>query len=110
MVDACIVAGQQPEAWQNKSVHVLRQKDTDARWTKKRHKNDYDYKNHINSDAEYKIIRKFEVTAASQADIHAFERRLDERNSSKRVSGDSAYRSEAAEEILKERGYSCRGH
>ncbi len=51
MVDACIVeaprqrntreenqqikAGQQPETWKNKSVHVLRQKDTDARWTKK---------------------------------------------------------------------------
>ena len=126
MVDACIVeaprqrntreenqqikAGQQPETWKNKSVHVLRQKDTDARWTKKRNENYYGYKNHINADAEYKIIRKFEVTAASQADIHVFERLLDERNSRKRVWGDSAYRSEAAEAMLKKRGYSSRVH
>ncbi|NDE64037.1 MAG: IS5 family transposase [Chlamydiae bacterium] len=99
MVDACIVeaprqrntreenqqikAGQQPETWKNKSVHVLRQKDTDARWTKKRNENYYGYKNHINADAEYKI---------------------------KRVWGDSAYRSEAAEAMLKKRGYSSRVH
>ncbi len=105
-----IKEGKQPEEWQGESADKLRQKDVDARWIKKNHQNYYGYKNHINADAEHKIIRKFEVTAASQADIHSFENLLDERNIDKRVWADSAYRSEAIEEMLKAKGYSSRIH
>ena len=105
-----IKAGKQPEEWAEKNQSVLRQKDTDARWTQKNQKTYYGYKNHINADAEHKIIRKFEVSAASQADIHSLENLLDERNSEKRVWADSAYRSEAVEKMLQEKGYSSRVH
>ena len=38
------------------------QKDTDARWTKKRGASYYGYKNHVNVDREHKFIRGYEVT------------------------------------------------
>jgi hypothetical protein len=33
----------------------LRQKDKDARWTKKHGKSFYGYKNHVNADARHKL-------------------------------------------------------
>ena len=50
-----------PESWANKSAK-LRQKDRDARWTKKHGKNFFGYKNHVNADAKHKLIRRYEVT------------------------------------------------
>ena len=51
-----VKAGEIPEDW---SEPKQRQKDTDARFTKKRKKTFYGYKNHANVDVEYKIIRDF---------------------------------------------------
>jgi IS5 family transposase len=100
-----IKAGQIPEDWREQKK---RQKDTDARWTKKNGQNYYGYKNHIDVDVKHKLIRDYEVTPASVHDSHVFEDLLDEDNSSRDVWADSAYRSEDKLKELKKRKY--RGH
>jgi transposase, IS5 family len=94
-----------------------RQKDTDARWTRKRNQNFYGYKNHVEADVKHKLIRDYEVTDASVHDSNVFESILDETNTSKDVYADSAYRSEEHEDALKTAGFrphlqrkGCRGH
>ena len=84
-----IKAGGIPDWPENKK----RRKDTDARWTKKNGKSYYGYKNHVAVDVKHKIVRAFEVTAASVHDSQVFEGLLTE-NTSKDVWADSAYRSE----------------
>jgi transposase, IS5 family len=97
-----IKQGQVPEDWKEAKK---RQKDTDARWTKKNGKTYYGYKNHINVDVKSKLIRGYVVTDAAVHDSKVFEDLLDETNSSAEVYADSAYRSEASEKLLQERGF-----
>ena len=97
-----IKQGQTPQDW---SEQKKRQKDIDARWTKKNGQNHYGYKNHINVDVKHKLIRDYEVTPASVHDSQVFEELLDEDNSSRDVWADSAYRSEEKLEELKKRNY-----
>ena len=97
-----IKAGQIPEDW---SEQKKRQKDTDARWTKKNGQNYYGYKSHIDVDVKHKLIRDYEVTPASVHNSQVFEDLLDEDNSSRDVWADSAYRSEEKLKELKERNY-----
>ena len=97
-----IKAGQIPEDW---SEQKKRQKDTDARWTKKNGQNYYGYKNHIDVDVKHKLIRDYEVTPASVHDSQVFEGLLDADNSSRDVWADSAYRSEEKLKELKKRKY-----
>ena len=52
-----VKVGKTPEAWE-KSPAKNRQKDKDARWTKKHGKSFYGYKNHVNADAKHKLIRQ----------------------------------------------------
>ena len=82
-----------------------RQKDMDARWTKKNSKSYFGYKNHISIDAKHKLIRDYAVTDAAVHDSQVFEELLDESNTSRDVWADSAYRSEDALNMLKEHGY-----
>ncbi len=97
-----IKEGEIPEDWNEQKK---RQKDTDARWTKKNGQNYYGYKNHIDVDVKHKLIRSYEVTPASVHDSQVFEDLLDEDNSSRDVWADSAYRSEEKLRELKERNY-----
>jgi len=62
--------GQVPEDW---SEAKTSQKDTDAHWTQKGKKSFYGYKDHINADAEHKIIRNYEITPANTHDSQVFE-------------------------------------
>jgi hypothetical protein len=55
--DDDVKAGKTPEAWE-KNPAKNRQKDKDARWTKKHGKSFYGYKNHVNADARHKLIRQ----------------------------------------------------
>ena len=98
--NAKLKAGEIPEDWKKEdaaTVNMRRQKDTDARWTKKNNETHFGFKNHINADAENKLIREFEVTAASVHDSQVFDELLDQttdKNGNKRaVFADSAYRS-----------------
>jgi IS5 family transposase len=97
-----IKGGEVPEDW---SEDKRRQKDTDARWTKKNGQNYYGYKNHIDVGVKHKLIRSYEVTSASVHDSQVFEDLLDEDNSSRDVWADSAYRSEDKLKELKKRKY-----
>jgi IS5 family transposase len=87
-----------------------RQKDTDARWVTKNKMRYFGYKNHINADAQHKLIRQYTVTDAATHDSRAIDDLLDENNANKDVYGDSAYRSAAISERLAEQGYRDRIH
>lgn len=80
--------------------HKLAQKDTDARWTKKGDNSYYGYKNHINADVKYKLVRKYKVTSAEVHDSQPFETLLDCSNDTAKTWADSAYRSEATLKML----------
>ena len=99
-------AGETPTEWQKEeSKSMLRQKDVDARWTKKNKQSYYGYKSHINADARHKLIQSYKVTTASVHDSQVFEELLDheidpETGKKRAVSADSAYRSEEKEAML----------
>lgn len=97
--NSTIKQGATPEDWQEKKK---RQKDVDARWTKKNGKTYYGYKNHVAVDVKHKLIRGYEVTDASVHDSQVFEQLLDANNTSRDVYADSAYRSEESIQRLKE--------
>jgi IS5 family transposase len=80
-----------PPAWV-KNPAKNRQKDKDARWTKKHGKSFYGYKNHVNADAKHKLIRQYDVTDASVHDSRTFDGLLNHANTSADVYADSAYR------------------
>ena len=104
-----IKAGETPEEWKEQP-EKLRQKDVDARWLQKNGEDYYGYKSHVNVDHRYKLIRKYEVTTASVHDSQKMKELLDKKNPDKRVWGDSAYRSEKTEKMLKKMGYKSRIH
>ncbi len=104
-----IKAGKPPEDWDGKP-HKKRQKDVDARWTKKHGKNHYGYKNHVNIDRRHKFIRDYEVTDASVHDSQALDELIDAGNTSSQLWGDSAYRSQETERSLGEKGYRSHIH
>ena len=105
--NAKLKAGELPEGWDKDdpaTVHMRSQKDTDARRTKKNQETHFGYKNHINADAQNKLIRAYEVTAASVHDSQVFDELLDQSTDDegkKRAAyADSAYRSKEQEERL----------
>lgn len=106
--NAQIKAGEIPERFKD-NPHVGRQKDTEARWTKKNNQSRYGYKNHLSADVKHKLIRDFDVTPAHVHDSNVF---LDilASNTSKDVWADSAYRGEDIEKALAGRGYRSRVH
>ena len=62
-----------PEEWKKpENVHKLRQKDTDARWTKKNQETHYGSKDHVKADADSKLIEDYAVTSASVHDSQEF--------------------------------------
>ena len=107
--NAAIKAGETPEGWDDNPARS-RQKDTDARWTKKHGKSHYGYKNHVNVDRRHKLIRRYKVTDASVHDSQALDDLLDDDNTASDVWADSAYRSAEIEGKLEERGLKSRIH
>lgn len=102
-----IKEGKIPENFEQ-NHYRLRQKDCDARWTVKNGQHYFGYKSHINVDMKYKLIRAFDVTSASSADIRSFENLLVDNQKDKRVWADSAYYSEEMEETLSTLGFESR--
>jgi IS5 family transposase len=97
-----IKAGEVPEDW---SEAKRKQKDVEARWTRKNGKSAFGYKNHIDVDAEHKLIRTYEVTPANVHDSQVLDELVDPDNEDPRLWADSAYRSEETESVLGEAGY-----
>lgn len=92
-----IKEGERPEEF-DENPSVGRQKDTDARWTKKNNQTFYGYKNHAKVDLKSKLIIKSVTTAAQVHDSQVFKQLLDKKD--KAVLADSAYHSEENEEHL----------
>jgi len=107
--NATIKAGETPKAWEDKPAK-RRQKDTEARWTKKHSKSHFGYKNHVCVDRRHKLIRRYDVTDAAVHDSQVMEAVLDDSNTASDVWADSAYRSAETEEKLAERGLKSRIH
>jgi IS5 family transposase len=102
-----IKRGETPADWEAQPAK-RRQKDVDARWTKKHGRTYFGYKNHISMDRRHKLVRRYSVTDAARHDSGELEAVLDSANTCSKVWGDSAYRSAQTEGTLAERGYtSC---
>ena len=104
-----VKAGKTPEDWEKKPAKN-RQKDKDARWTKKHGQSFYGYKNHIGVDKAHKLIRTWHATDASPHDSQRLDDILDAANTGKQVWADSAYRSAEIEARLRAKGYKSRIH
>ena len=104
-----IKGGETPKAWKKKPAKN-RQKDKDARWTKKHGRSFYGYKNHVNADATHKLIRRYDVSDAAVHDSQKLDALLNKANTCADVFADSAYRSAEAEARLKARGFRSRIH
>ena len=104
-----IKAGESPKEWEEQP-NKQRQKDTDARWTKKNGTSHYGYKDHISRDVRYGFIRRYAVTDASVHDSQVLGEVLDVKNSSGKVWADSAYRSALIEAVLAMMGFSSDIH
>jgi IS5 family transposase len=87
--------------------HVLSQKDTEARWTKKNNESYFGYKDHTLTDEAYKFVQDYAVTEASVHDSvpHMVLMPLEPAYPDQEAFGDSAYSSKAHEEELLQRGY-----
>ncbi len=105
--NAQIKAGETPPGFtDNPAKH--RQKDTDARWTKKHGRSYFGCKNHVSIDRRHKLVRRYTVTDAARHDSQELDAVLDPDNTASDVWADSAYRS--AEAGLAERGCTSRIH
>ena len=98
--NATIKAGGVPEGWKE-HPQKARQKDVDARWTKKNGERYYGYKNHVKVDSRSKLIEDFTVTSASVHDSNALEELIAEGDPTTYV--DSAYTGERCEKVFAER-------
>ena len=79
-----IKGGETPEAWSDVPAKH-RQKDTEARWTKKHGKSHYGYKNHIGIDRRHKQIRRYRVTDAAVHDSQVLDELLTSDNTASGV-------------------------
>jgi len=94
--------GTAPKDWDDKP-NKKRQKDVDARWTKKNNTTFYGYKNHVKSDTKTKLIEEFEVTDASVHDSQVIEGLLTEKDEGQPLYADSAYTGEEQEKAYKKK-------
>jgi transposase, IS5 family len=102
----------QQEQWVALTVAQERQQDLDATFTKKGNTTHHGYKNHINIDNKFKLIREFSVTTASTHDSQELDAVLQTpddtgalANTRKSVWADSAYRSAQTLQSLKALGF-----
>ena len=111
--NATIKSGKIPQEWYQ-NPNKLRQKDTDARWTKKNQEKHYGYKNHINADQTNKLVQSFAVSNAAVHDSQVFEELLDQtidtEGKKRPIYADSAYRSKDQEESLADKGFESQIH
>ena len=106
-----IKKGDTPADWQKpENKAKMRQKDVDARWTRKNDEKHYGYKNHINVDQATKLIQTYVVTDAAVHDSQAFDYLLDDKEqedgNKRAVFADSAYRSQETQAQLAATGIS----
>lgn len=92
-----IKSGGKVSGWSNAKKEQI---DHDARWTVKGDIPYFGYKNHINIDKKYRLIRNWKVTDAATHDSRAFESVFDFQNSGLPIFADAAYRSSKIEKFI----------
>ena len=107
--NAMVKEGKVPEDWKDEPSK-LRQKDTDARWTKKNEQTYYGYKDHVKVDRNSKLITTYEVTDASVHDSQVVVELLEKQDADTELYADSAYRSAQIEQTLQKRRVRSRIH
>lgn len=81
-----------PEGWEKPEAQPkVRQKDTEARWTKKYSHSYFGYKNHVKVDAGSKLILAWETSNAAVHDSQMFETLITREDSGQQVYADCAY-------------------
>lgn len=91
-----------PAEW---SPSKRRQKDVQARWTKKHGKSFFGFKLSLSVDRRHKLIRRMHVSTASEHDTLHFERVLDPGNTSCDVWADKGYIDGEREQRLRKKGW-----
>lgn len=104
-----IKEGKIPEGWKETPAKE-RQKDTDARWTKKNDQSYFGYKDHVKVDKSSKLITAYTVTDASVHDSKAIEDLLDKGDAHHELYADSAYTGSRIEEMLEKKKIMNRIH
>ena len=79
-----IKVGGVPEAWKSDPAK-LRQKDLNARWTKKHGRSYHGHKNHISVGRRHKLIRRHTVTDAARSDGRELNAVLEPANTARSV-------------------------
>jgi len=87
-----------PAEW---SPAKRRQKDVEARWTKKHGKSYFGYKLSVSVDRRHKLIRAIKVSNASEADTRHLVDMLDRSNSSRDFWADRGYHNKPRERWLR---------
>jgi IS5 family transposase len=96
---AAVAQGERPQGWDKPQNQAkVRQKDTDATWTKKYSRPYYGYKDHIKIDAQNKLILDYAVTTASVHDSSVLRKLIGQDDRGQPVWADSAY--EGVENML----------
>lgn len=91
--------GEGDDLWLNEP-NKKRQKDTDARWTKKNGKNHFGYKDHTKVDSGSKLIKTYTVTDASVHDSKAVGDLMEKDDEGQDFFADSAYVGDAVSNVL----------
>ncbi len=100
--------GTAPGNWDGKP-NKKRQKDIDARWTKKNNENHFGYKDHIKVDNKHKFIDTYHTTSASVHDSQVLDDLLDmEKDKGKDLWADSAYTGEEQDKTIEK--YQMKNH
>lgn len=95
-----IKAGKTPSEWDDKP-NKKRQKDVDARWTKKNNQTHFGYKDHAKVDNKHKFIDTYTTTSASVHDSQALDDLLTEKDEGQNLWADSAYTGEEQENTIR---------
>jgi IS5 family transposase len=103
--NARIKAGEGARLWRDNPCRQ-RQKDVDARWTKKNGQTFYGYKGHAKIDAKSKLVRSYGVTHAAVHDSLGLEPLLEDSDAGQDLYADSAYTGAPVSGVLGERGVS----
>jgi IS5 family transposase len=102
-------AGRTPAEWKQKPAK-LRQKDRDARWTKKHNRSFFGYKNHVNADAQAQVDPALCRERCGRARQPEAGWAVAQGQPCNDVFADSAYRSTEIEAQLRASGYRSRIH
>ncbi len=95
-----IKEGKTPSEWENKP-NKKRQKDVDARWTKKNNQTYYGYKDHAKVDNKHKFVDTYTTTDASVHDSQALDDLLTEKDEGQDLWADSAYTGKEQDKTIK---------